>query len=217
VREPKVFLFDEPLSNLDAKLRVETRANLSKLHQQLKTTFIYVTHDQIEAMTMASRIAVINRGILQQVDTPSMLYDKPDNLLAGFIGSPAMNFFNAKLVRGDGKLFVDGESFKVEVPASRNDVYSKYVDKPVIMGIRPEDIQDPQYLPPDIIPQPVDGTVDVTELMGNEVQLYIRTGEHTYVARVDPRTKATMGQKIQVVFNMGNMHLFDPETEQAIR
>ena len=118
VREPKVFLFDEPLSNLDAKLRVETRANLSKLHQQLKTTFIYVTHDQIEAMTMASRIAVINRGLLQQVDTPQVLYDQPDNLfVAGFIGSPAMNFFKAKLVRGDGKLFVDGESFKVEVPS----------------------------------------------------------------------------------------------------
>src|SRR5512137_2248778 len=137
VREPKVFLFDEPLSNLDAKLRVETRANLSKLHQQLQTTFIYVTHDQIEAMTMASRIAVINKGLLQQVDTPSMLYDKPDNLfVAGFIGSPAMNFFKAKLVRGDGKLFVDGSSFKVEVPAAQMQTYSAYVDRPVIMGIR---------------------------------------------------------------------------------
>jgi multiple sugar transport system ATP-binding protein len=218
VREPKVFLFDEPLSNLDAKLRVETRANLSKLHQQLKTTFIYVTHDQIEAMTMASRIAVINRGILQQVDTPQMLYDQPDNLfVAGFIGSPAMNFFKAKLVRGDGKLFVDGSSFKVEVPSFKNDIYSKYVDKPVIMGIRPEDIQDPHFLPPGIIPQPVDGLVDVTELMGNEIQLYVTTGEHNFVARVDPRTKVAMGDKTQVVFNMGNMHLFDPETETAIR
>lgn len=218
VREPKVFLFDEPLSNLDAKLRVETRANLSKLHLQLKTTFIYVTHDQIEAMTMASRIAVINRGILQQVDTPQMLYDHPDNLfVAGFIGSPAMNFFKAKLVRGDGKLFVDGVSFKVEVPSFKNDVYSKYVDKPVIMGIRPEDIQDPHFLPPGIIPQPVDGLVDVTELMGNEIQLYVTTGEHNFVARVDPRTKVAMGDRTQVVFNMGNMHLFDPDTEAAIR
>jgi multiple sugar transport system ATP-binding protein len=218
VREPKVFLFDEPLSNLDAKLRVETRANLSKLHQQLQTTFIYVTHDQVEAMTMASRIAVINRGLLQQVDTPQMLYDHPDNLfVAGFIGSPAMNFFKSKLVRDDGKLFVDGGSFKVEVPSFKNDIYAKYVDKPVIMGIRPEDIQDPHFLPPGIIPQPVDGLVDVTELMGNEIQLYITTGEHNFVARVDPRTKVTMGEKTQVVFNMGNMHLFDPETEVAIR
>jgi multiple sugar transport system ATP-binding protein len=197
---------------------VETRANLSKLHQQLQTTFIYVTHDQIEAMTMASRIAVINKGLLQQVDSPQMLYDHPDNLfVAGFIGSPSMNFFKAKLVRGDGKLFVDGGSFKVEVPATRTSTYSNYIDKPVIMGVRPEDIQDPNYLPPGIIPQPVDGLVDVTELMGNEIQLYITTGEHSYVARVDPRTKAAMGQRIQIVFNMGNMHLFDPETEQAIR
>ena len=218
VREPKVFLFDEPLSNLDAKLRVETRANLSKLHQQLKTTFIYVTHDQVEAMTMATRIAVINKGLLQQVDTPQLLYDHPNNLfVAGFIGSPAMNFFKTKLIRGDGKLYVDGGSFKVEVPAAQVDTYSKYIEKTVIMGIRPEDVHDPHYLPPEIIPQPVDGMVDVTELMGNEIQLYITTGEQSFVARVDPRTKAKMGERIQVVFNMGNMHMFDTDTEQAIR
>jgi len=117
VREPKVFLFDEPLSNLDAKLRVETRANISKLHIQLQTTFIYVTHDQTEAMTMADRIAVINKGLLQQIDTPQNLYDLPANLfVAGFIGSPAMNFFPAKLVKGDGKIFVDGGTFKVQIP-----------------------------------------------------------------------------------------------------
>lgn len=218
VREPKVFLFDEPLSNLDAKLRVETRANLSKLHLQLQTTFIYVTHDQVEAMTMATRIAVINKGVLQQVDTPQKLYDVPDNLfVAGFIGSPAMNFFKTKLVRGDGKLYIDGGSFKLEVPDTRMDTYANYVDRPVIMGIRPEDINDPHYLPPEIIPQPVDGKVDVTELMGNEIQMYVTTGEHDFVARVDPRTKARIGENIQLVFNMGNMHLFDPDTEQAIR
>ena len=218
VREPKVFLFDEPLSNLDAKLRVETRANISKLHQQLQTTFIYVTHDQVEAMTMASRIAVINKGLLQQIDTPQTLYDRPNNLfVAGFIGSPAMNFFKSKLVRGDGKLFVDGGAFQVEVPADRHEAYLKFIGKPVIMGIRPEDIQDPHYCPPGMFPQPVEGNVDVTELMGNEIFLYVTCGEHNFVARVDPRTKAIMGQKTQVVFNMNNMHLFDPETEQAIR
>jgi multiple sugar transport system ATP-binding protein len=218
VREPKVFLFDEPLSNLDAKLRVETRANLSKLHLQLQTTFIYVTHDQIEAMTMATRIAVINKGLLQQVDTPQVLYDRPDNLfVAGFIGSPAMNFFKTRLVQSDGKLYIDGGSFKLEVPESRKETYSNYVNQAVIMGIRPEDIQDPNYLPPGIIPQPVEGTVDVTELMGNEIQLYLTTGEHTFVARVDPRTRVSMGDRAQLVFNMGNMHLFDPDTEQAIR
>src|SRR5512136_780992 len=152
VRNPKVFLFDEPLSNLDAKLRVETRANINKLHQQLQTTFIYVTHDQVEAMTMASRIAVISKGILQQIDSPQNLYDHPDNLfVAGFIGSPSMNFFNTKLVRGDGKMFVDGDAFKVEVPEANKQAYSNYVNKPVIMGIRPEDIHDPNFLAPGII------------------------------------------------------------------
>jgi multiple sugar transport system ATP-binding protein len=152
------------------------------------------------------------------VDTPQALYDTPNNLfVAGFIGSPAMNFFKTKLVQGDGKLFVDGGSFKVEVPPAHMEVYNKYVNRPVIMGIRPEDINDPNFLPPGIIPQPVDGLVDVTELMGNEIQLYITSGEHSFVARVDPRTKVKMGQHTQVIFNMGNMHLFDPETEQAIR
>lgn len=218
VREPKVFLFDEPLSNLDAKLRVETRANISKLHQQLATTFIYVTHDQVEAMTMASRIAVINKGILQQIDTPQSLYDRPDNLfVAGFIGSPAMNFFRSKLVKGDGKLLVDGGTFKVEVPPDRYGAYTRYVDKTVIMGIRPEDIHDPLFQPQSIFGQPVDGIVDVTELMGYEIQIYVTIGEHNFVARLDPRTKAVMGEKMQVIFNMNNVHLFDPDTEQAIR
>jgi multiple sugar transport system ATP-binding protein len=218
VREPKVFLFDEPLSNLDAKLRVETRANISKLHQQLQTTFIYVTHDQVEAMTMATRIAVINKGILQQVDSPQNLYDRPDNLfVAGFMGSPAMNFFNAKLVKGDGKLYVDGKTFKVEVPVNRTNLYAAYIDKPIILGVRPEDIQDPKYIPPGIFSQLIDGTIDVTELMGNEINLYVTMGEHNFVARVDPRTSARMGDKTQLSFNMDNMHLFDPETERSIR
>lgn len=218
VREPKVFLFDEPLSNLDAKLRVETRANISRLHQQLKTTFIYVTHDQVEAMTMASRIAVINKGILQQIDTPQKLYDHPDNVfVAGFIGSPSMNFFKGKLVREQGKLMVDGGSFKVEVAPERVDRYSRYLDKSVILGIRPEDIQDPNFLPPGIYPQNVNVNVDVTELMGNEIFLYLTSGEHSFVARVDPRTTVRMGEKTTLAFNMHNMHLFDPDTEKTIR
>jgi multiple sugar transport system ATP-binding protein len=218
VREPKVFLFDEPLSNLDAKLRVETRANISKLHQQLATTFIYVTHDQVEAMTMASRIAVINKGILQQIDTPQHLYDYPDNLfVAGFIGSPAMNFFKAKLAKGDGKLFVDGNSFKLEIPPSKVSKFMGYEGKPIILGIRPEDIFHPDYTVPDIYSQTVEGLIEVTELMGNEIQLYVSVGEHNFVARVDPRSKVSMGEKSQVVFNMNNMHLFDPDTENAIR
>jgi multiple sugar transport system ATP-binding protein len=218
VREPKVFLFDEPLSNLDAKLRVETRANISKLHQQLQTTFIYVTHDQVEAMTMASRIAVTNKGVLQQVDTPHHLYDNPNNLfVAGFIGSPSMNFFDGKLVKGDGKLYFDGGSFKVEVPEERTSTYTPYVGKPVIMGLRPESIYDPHFLPPEIFAQDVEGNVDVTELMGNEIIVYITSRDHKFVARVDPRSMIVMGTKTRVVFNMKNMHLFDPESEAAIR
>jgi multiple sugar transport system ATP-binding protein len=218
VREPKVFLFDEPLSNLDAKLRVETRANISKLHQQLQTTFIYVTHDQVEAMTMATRIAVMNQGVLQQIDSPQTLYDKPNNLfVAGFIGSPAMNFFKGKLDKADGKLVIDGGTFSLEVPQDRMDKYTPYAGKSIIYGIRPEDIYDEHFLPPGIFPQPVPGKIDVTELMGNEIFLYVTSGDHSFVARVDPRTKISMGESTSLLFNMNNMHLFDPQTELAIR
>ncbi len=219
VREPKVFLFDEPLSNLDAKLRVETRANISKLHQRLETTFIYVTHDQIEAMTMATRIAVIKGGLLQQTDTPQALYDRPSNVfVAGFIGSPAMNFFNARLTRADGKLVVESDSFHVDVPPTLTAVYSGHVGKPVIFGIRPEDIHDPAFSPSGLHAATIDVQVDVTELMGNEITLYLVTGKDTFVGRVDPRTRAKPGTQIQIVFNMDNMHLFEVDGEQnAIR
>ncbi len=218
VREPKVFLFDEPLSNLDAKLRVQTRAEISKLHQRLQTTFIYVTHDQVEAMTMASRIAVLNAGILMQLDTPSNLYDRPDNLfVAGFIGSPAMNFFSASLKQDDGKLYADAGAFSVQIPADRMDAYAPHAGKPVTLGIRPEDIHNPEFTPPGITPEPVEASVEVTELMGNEIFVYLRSGDHQFVARVDPRSKYHFDDKVQVVFNMDNMHIFDKATEQAIR
>lgn len=218
VREPKVFLFDEPLSNLDAKLRVETRANISKLHQQLQTTFIYVTHDQVEAMTMATRIAVLNAGILQQIDSPQNLYDLPDNLfVAGFIGSPAMNFFPASIEKEDGKLYVDGEAFNVTIPEDKVSTFEPYVGKRVVFGLRPEDIHNPEFAPPNIDAQPVEAKVDVTELMGNEIFVYLNSGDHSYVARVDPRTRVHMGDEVQMVFNMDNMHIFDRDTEQAIR
>ena len=218
VREPKVFLLDEPLSNLDAKLRVETRANISKLHTQLQTTFIYVTHDQVEAMTMASRIAVINKGVLQQIDGPQVLYDLPENLfVAGFIGSPAMNFFPATLKQDDGKMYVDGDTFSLQVPEDRVEVYMPYDSKPIIFGIRPEDIHNPEYASPGITAQPVDAKVDVTELMGNEIFVYLKNGEHNFVARVDPRSKYKMFDDVKIVFNMNNMQIFDRETEAAIR
>lgn len=218
VREPKVFLFDEPLSNLDAKLRVETRANISKLHQQLQTTFIYVTHDQMEAMTMATRIAVINRGLLQQIDTPQTLYDHPDNLfVAGFIGSPAMNFFPASIRKDNSQLYIDGASFSLKIPSVRAGAYALHAGKNVTFGMRPEDIHNPQFAPPGIDAEPIDAVVDVTELMGNEIFVYLKTGENSFVARVDPRSRYHVGDKVQMLLNMDNMHIFDKETEKAIR
>ncbi len=219
VREPKVFLFDEPLSNLDAKLRVQTRAEITKLHANLATTFIYVTHDQVEAMTMATRIAVIKDGLLQQLDTPQHLYDKPSNVfVAGFIGSPSMNFFNAKLVRADGGLVVETGAFKVKVPQDKMGTYEGRAGKDVILGIRPEDIHDPNFLPQNITPADVETNVEVTELMGNEIYLHMISGKDLFVGRVDPRTTAKMGDKFEVVFNMDNMHLFEVEGDQlAIR
>ena len=218
VREPKVFLFDEPLSNLDAKLRVAMRAEINKLHQRLQTTFIYVTHDQVEAMTMATRIAVINKGILQQVDTPQVLYDSPNNLfVAGFIGSPAMNFFPAKLRKGDGKLMVDTGTFSVAIPSENTKVYAGHEGKNVIFGIRPEDIHDPKFTPPNVHTENVETQVDVTELMGNEIFLHMLSGENTFVARVDPRSSMRVGEKTQIAFDMDNIHIFDADTEEAIR
>lgn len=222
VREPKVFLFDEPLSNLDAKLRVQTRAEISKLHQRLQTTFIYVTHDQTEAMTMATRIAVMNKGKLQQLETPQNLYDRPANLfVAGFIGSPAMNFFPAHLRKDNGALFVEGDGFAVKIPEERSAAYTPYVDKEIIFGIRPEDIHNPDFCPSGIHAEPVESKVDVTELMGYEILLYLVSGKNDFVARVDPRTRFKVGDQVKVVFNMDNFHIFnpsvDPENPVAIR
>ena len=218
VREPSVFLFDEPLSNLDAKLRVAMRAEISKLHQRLQTTFIYVTHDQVEAMTMATRIAVINKGILQQVDTPQNLYDYPNNLfVAGFIGSPAMNFFPAKLRKENGKLHVDANSFNVAIPEKNAEAYQAHEGKNVIFGIRPEDIHDPDLVPTNVVTENVASKVDVTELMGNEIFLHMMTGTNSFVARVDPRSKLHVGEDTQLAFDMNNIHIFDAETEEAVR
>jgi multiple sugar transport system ATP-binding protein len=218
VREPKVFLFDEPLSNLDAKLRVQMRAEISKLHQRLQTTFIYVTHDQTEAMTMATRIAVINKGLLQQLDTPQALYDKPNNLfVAGFIGSPAMNFFPAKLSVTGGKVIVNTDSFKVQIPDALSGPYKILDGKNVIFGIRPENIHDPDFAPPNIVGERVNVKVDVTELMGNETLLYLLNGKNTFIARVDPRSKKRIGDDMQVIFDMDKFHIFDASTEEAVR
>jgi multiple sugar transport system ATP-binding protein len=222
VREPKVFLFDEPLSNLDAKLRVQTRAEISKMHLRLQTTFIYVTHDQTEAMTMASRIAVMNKGKLQQLDTPQTLYDRPDNMfVAGFIGSPAMNFFSSKIRKDGNKLMVDTGNFAVEIPETRVNTFAHMDGKDAIFGIRPENIHNPMFVPAGIHAAPIEAKVDVTELMGNEVLLYLVSGNNNFVARVDPRTKFQIGEKVQLILNMDNFHIFnpgeDPDNPRAVR
>jgi multiple sugar transport system ATP-binding protein len=218
VREPKVFLMDEPLSNLDAKLRVQTRAEISKLHQRLETTFIYVTHDQTEAMTMGTRIAVMNFGILQQLDTPQNLYDYPANkFVAGFIGSPAMNFFDAKVTGTREELYIDVGSFRLPVPKDRRAKLADYIGRDVVLGVRPEDIHDREYTPGAVNGAPVTTQVDVIEPMGSEIYLYLLSGRHSFIARVDPRSQARPGKTVDVVMNLDHIHVFDKETELGIR
>jgi multiple sugar transport system ATP-binding protein len=219
VRDPAVFLMDEPLSNLDAKLRVQTRAEISKLHQRLKTTFIYVTHDQTEAMTMGTRIAVMKDGILQQLDSPQNLYDSPNNMfVAGFIGSPSMNFFEAKLDRvGGGLGVVISKDFVVPVPASKADKVGTHVGKNVYFGIRPEDVHDSHYVARGVDESAkIQAQVNLTEAMGSEVFAYIENGGKEFVGRLDPRTSARTGNKLEIVLDMDKMHIFDRESEKAL-
>ena len=218
VREPAVFLMDEPLSNLDAKLRVTARAEISKLHKRLGTTFIYVTHDQVEAMTMGDRIAVLHAGELQQIDPPRVLYEEPHNVfVAGFIGSPSMNFFDATLVAEEGNLFMDAGDFRAMVPPERKSMYGNYIGRQVVFGMRPEHIHAVNYAPPSITPSPLEGVVEVVELLGHELHLYVNTGSRSLVAIVDTRSAPTIGGRVSMVMDMGNMHLFDKDTEIAIR
>lgn len=224
VREPQVFLMDEPLSNLDAKLRVQTRAELSKLHQRLQTTIIYVTHDQVEAMTMGMRIAVINAGVLQQLDTPQNLYDRPVNMfVAGFIGSPAMNFFGddpnlppVRLVGSLEEMYVDGGSFRVRVPPLKAQALAGYLNREVVFGLRPEDIYDRRFVPDADPDSTLRVTVDVVEPMGSEIFLYLLTGRKSFIARVDSRTQVRPGDSLEVVLDMNKMHIFDRKTQLAI-
>ncbi|MBR1444012.1 MAG: sn-glycerol-3-phosphate ABC transporter ATP-binding protein UgpC [Firmicutes bacterium] len=219
VREPKVFLMDEPLSNLDAKLRVQMRAEISKLHHRLQTTFIYVTHDQTEAMTLGTRIVVLKDGIIQQVDTPQNLYNKPVNLfVAGFIGSPQMNFIDAKVVRVGTEVLISFGEYRVRLPEAktRKLIEGGYVDKDVILGIRPEDIHDEDIFLSSSPESIVDATVDVTELLGAEVNLYLKVAGQDVTSRVNSRTTAKIGDTIKVAFDVNRMHVFDKATELAI-
>ena len=219
VRDPAVFLFDEPLSNLDAKLRVQTRAEISKLHQRLGTTFIYVTHDQVEALTMADRIAVMRDGVLQQVDSPTNLYDAPNNVfVAGFIGSPSMNFFSGSITGTTDEMYVDSGSVRIRVPQAQiEQIGAANIGKEVIFGVRPEDIHHPQYMPAGVNEQLIEATVDVTEMMGNEIFVYMLTqDEQSFIARIDPRARVRNGDKLQMALNADKIHIFDRGTEQRI-
>ena len=217
VREPKVFLMDEPLSNLDAKLRGQTRAEISKLHNRLRTTIIYVTHDQTEAMTMGDRIVVMKDGLIQQVGAPLEIYDHPNNVfVAGFIGSPSMNFLEGVIREEGGHYFVDFVNFSFRLPEGKFKYVSQYVNKPVIFGIRPEHIKDREMMPEAAEYEVITGMIDVTEMMGSEVNIYMSIGEHSFIARVESHTKATDGAQHQVVFDRNRVHLFDKETEKVI-
>jgi multiple sugar transport system ATP-binding protein len=218
VREPNVFLMDEPLSNLDAKLRVQARAELTKLHHRLDTTFVYVTHDQVEAMTMGTRILVLRDGLMEQIDTPQNLYDRPDNLfVAGFIGSPSMNFFDATLVQRDGNVAADCQDFVLDVPEDKANVYREHVGNDIVFGMRPDNTHDLEFAPPGIHQAIIEATVEVTELLGNEVIVHLATDHHEFLGRFDPRTNARVGNTLSVAFDMDSMQVFDKKTERAIR
>jgi len=219
VRNPKVFLMDEPLSNLDAKLRVQMRIEISKLHQRLQTTFIYVTHDQTEAMTMGTRIVVMKDGFIQQVASPQTLYERPVNLfVAGFIGSPQMNFINVSIEkRGEGIYLVFGEhSLRLPEGQAKKISAEDYIGKEVIMGIRPEDIHDEAVYIESMSESVADANVEVIEMLGSETLLYLFIDEVSITARVNPRTTARTGDTIKIAFDTNKIHLFDKDTEKVI-
>ena len=219
VRNPQVFLMDEPLSNLDAKLRGQMRIELSKLHQRLGTTIIYVTHDQVEAMTLGTRIVVMNAGIVQQVDTPQALYETPNNLfVAGFIGSPQMNFLDARCtVKGDAVELDLGEStITLTGDKAKKLIDGGYDGKTVVMGIRPEDVYDDEETVAAHPETVIESTVRVYELLGAEVYLYFDYAGANFTARVKPSTTARTGDRIKIALEPSKIHVFDKETEMTI-
>lgn len=217
VRNPKVFLFDEPLSNLDAKLRVQMRSEIVKLHRQLENTMIYVTHDQVEAMTMADRIVVMKDGIIHQIDTPLNIYNSPANVfVAGFIGSPAINLINGRLESLEGSLGFVSSGIRVKLTPDQERVLKAYTNKGIIYGIRPEDIYDARYDSMAETPQSFDTLCDIVEPLGNEYHLQLKAGDHDLTARFDPKELPKAGQTLRVSVDMGKAHFFDPESELSL-
>ena len=216
VRKPQVFLFDEPLSNLDAKLRVQMRGELAKLHKRLQTTIVYVTHDQIEAMTLADRIAVMNDGVIMQIGRPLEVYDNPNNLLvAGFIGSPAMNFLQVYLVEENSTLFAEGEKFKLAIPTSLRERFIGAKGREAVLGIRPEHLCEKGIKPPFPGGEILKVSIDVVEPVGSEVILIASCGSANITASVDPQTEVKPGMAIELLVDMNRMHLFNKETGEV--
>ncbi len=222
VRKPKVFLMDEPLSNLDAKLRVHMRFKLNKIHRELEATIIYVTHDQIEALTLGDRLVLMKDGIVQQIGDPRTMYNRPANVfVAGFIGSPSMNFLDGKLDAENGSLWLDMDAFRLQVPPEAKKL-DDYIDKNIIVGFRPEDISDKDRAGFASTGNVMTARIDVIEPIGSEELLYVSAGKHTFVAEIQEisggasEKRALVEKEIALAFNMDKLHLFDPETENAI-
>ncbi|MBP5640510.1 MAG: ATP-binding cassette domain-containing protein [Victivallales bacterium] len=217
VRDPAVFLFDEPLSNLDAKMRVQMRTEISRLHNKLRTTMIYVTHDQTEAMTMGDRIVVMKDGLIQQVDAPSDLYDNPVNtFVAGFIGTPPMNFFTMHVEKSNGGFLIKDESFSLKAPDSWTKALEPYEGKKITFGLRPEHIGSPLAEAQEN-PQRIPATVEVIEPMGSETYLYLKAAGANFIARVDPHRICKVGETIDLAVMMDRGHIFDIETTERIK
>jgi multiple sugar transport system ATP-binding protein len=215
VRNPRVFLFDEPLSNLDAALRVQMRVELKRLHERLETTAIYVTHDQVEAMTLGDRVVVMKDGVVQQVGAPLELYERPANrFVAGFIGSPAMNFVTTSVSRADGGLWAEAPGIRVRVPPAKQQVLERYAGQRVVLGVRPEALRPANGA--DSADYVFESAVEVVEPLGSEILLNVRAGDNPLVARVDPATRVAAHDKVRLAFDPVRMHFFDASTEAAL-
>ena len=215
VRHPQVFLFDEPLSNLDAKLRVQMRVELKKLHDRLGTTAIYVTHDQVEAMTLGDRVVVMRDGLVQQVGEPLELYNEPANrFVAGFLGSPAMNFATVTVQQTDGALWAEDDGIRIRVPGQTAGRLGRFAGQQVTMGVRPEDL----HLASDADPAELgfDAAVEVVEKLGSEILLDVAVGHNTMVASVEPNVRVNVHQKLRLALNPERLHFFDAENENVI-
>ncbi|GAB4378698.1 MAG: sn-glycerol-3-phosphate ABC transporter ATP-binding protein UgpC [Calditrichia bacterium] len=217
VRKPKVFLFDEPLSNLDAKLRVQMRIEINRLHNRLQTTMIYVTHDQIEAMTMGDKIVVLKDGVIQQVDSPLNLYNNPTNkFVAGFIGSPAMNFIDGEIVSENQQLQFHSGIFKFTIPPQFESKLAGHKGRKVTLGVRPEHMYDTSLVRDKKISEPQTIQVDVVEPIGNEIFVYFSENGHNFCMRMSPERIHKVGERVQIALDLDKIYIFNPESEERI-